>query len=454
MRDLLLVASMLYLVPASFMRPWIGVLGWFWISYFVPHSFTWGFGRRLPVAMLVGGATLAGFIFTRDRKPLPGTLSVVFLLLFAVHITITSVFAFNPELSWMKWNWVAKGLLMTFVTMCLFQDPVKLRALYMVPAICLGLWGLKSALFTARTAGGSRVFGPAYSFFSDNNEFGLALCMALPLMLYLSREEPRRWLKRVLHLLFVASCVAIVFTYSRGAFLGLTTVLGVLAWRSPWRLRFAAGVLIVSVILVPLAPEALKNRFASIQDQQSADTRDTSAAGRIQAWTTAWQIAVARPFTGEGFRALWNEEVWNEYFGYDYLLVRDVHSLYFEVLSEHGFLGFGLYASILVWTLISLSVVRRRWRDDPTYGYLSRHAEMTQLALLPFLVAGAFLSFAYFDLYFLLVAATTILVVLSKQAEATATAGATTPALPARVKPRALNPRRPDKAPQPRPHHA
>lgn len=455
MRDLLLLASLLYLVPVSLMRPWIGVLGWFWISYFVPHSFTWGFGRRLPVAMLVGGATLVGFLFTRDRKPLPGTLSVVFLLLFGLHITITSAFAFNPELSWIKWNWVAKGLLMTLVTMCLFQDPAKLRNLYMVPAICLGLWGLKSTLFAARTGGGSRVSGPTYSFFADNNEFGLALCMALPLMLYLSREEPRLWLKRVLRLLFATTCVAIVFTYSRGAFLGLSTVLAVLIWRSPWRLRFAGVLLIVSVLAVPLAPEALKNRFASIRVQDSAETRDGSAAGRIEAWTTAWRIAVAHPITGEGFRALWNEEVWNAYFGYDYLTVRDVHSLYFEVLSEHGFLGFGLYASILLWTLFSLSTVRRRWRGDPTHGYLSRHAEMTQLALLPFLVAGAFLSFAYFDLYFLLVATTTILVVLSKQAEAAATAVVPTAALPADVRPRALTPpRRPAKAPQPRTHHA
>lgn len=454
MRDLLLVASLLYLVPLSLLRPWIGILGWFWISYFVPHSFTWGFGRRLPVAMLIGGATLVGFLFTKDRKPLPGNLSVVLILLLGVHVTITTVFAFNPELSWIKWNWVSKGLLMTLVTMCLFQDPAKLRILYMVPAICLGLWGLKSTLFVARTGGGSRVAGPTYSFFGDNNEFGLALCMALPLMLYLSREEPRRWLKRVLRLLFAATCVAILFTYSRGAFLGLTTVLAVLVWRSPWRLRFAAAMLIVSVVVVPLAPEALKNRFESIRAQESADTRDGSAAGRIEAWTTAWRIAVAKPFTGEGFRALWNEEVWNEYFGYNYRLVRDVHSLYFEVLSEHGFLGFGLYVSLLLWTLIKLSTVKRRWRGDPTHGYLSRHAEMTQLSLLPFLVAGAFLSFAYFDLYFLLVATTTILVVLSKQAETAVTAALATTALPAGVQPRALISRRPTKASPPRPHHA
>jgi probable O-glycosylation ligase (exosortase A-associated) len=439
------------LVPVSVARPWVGVLGWFWVSYFVPHSFTWGFGRRLPVAALIGGATLIGFLFSRERKPLPGTWSVILMFLFSVHMTITTMLAYNPELSWIKWNWVAKGFLMTFVTMCLFQDAVRLRSLYMVPAICLGLWGLKSALYVVRTAGGSRVSGPEFSFFGDNNEFGLAVCMALPLMLYLSRDEKRRWVKRLLRLLFATSVVAVLFTYSRGAFLGLSTVLVVLIWRSPWRLRFAAAVVVVSLVAVPLAPQALKDRIASIKEQESADTRDGSVSGRIQAWTTSWRIATQHPLAGEGFRALWNEDIWNEYFGYNYFVVRDVHSLYFEVMSEHGLVGFGLYVAIMASALVTLGSVRRRWKGHPEYGYLSHYAEMNQLALYPFLVAGAFLSFAYFDLYFLLVGTSTILKVLSVRAAATIAETATPPVA---ARPRALITRRPEPAPQPRPHHA
>jgi len=451
MRDLLLLASLLYLVPVSVARPWVGVLGWFWVSYFVPHSFTWGFGRRLPVAALIGGATLIGFLFSRERKPLPGTWSVILMFLFSVHMTITTMLAYNPELSWIKWNWVAKGFLMTFVTMCLFQDAVRLRSLYMVPAICLGLWGLKSALYVVRTAGGSRVSGPEFSFFGDNNEFGLAVCMALPLMLYLSRDEKRLWVKRLLRLLFATSVVAVLFTYSRGAFLGLSTVLVVLIWRSPWRLRFAAAVVVVSLVAVPLAPQALKDRIASIKEQESADTRDGSVSGRIQAWTTSWRIATQHPLAGEGFRALWNEDIWNEYFGYNYFVVRDVHSLYFEVMSEHGLVGFSLYVAIMASALVTLGSVRRRWKGHPEYGYLSHYAEMNQLALYPFLVAGAFLSFAYFDLYFLLVGTSTILKVLSVRAAATIAETATPPVA---ARPRALITRRPEPAPQPRPHHA
>src|SRR6266404_4267127 len=63
LRDYILLAVVGGLVPVSLMRPWIGVLGWFWIAYMVPHALTWGFGRTLPLAAIVGGATLAGFLF-------------------------------------------------------------------------------------------------------------------------------------------------------------------------------------------------------------------------------------------------------------------------------------------------------------------------------------------------------------------------------------------------------
>lgn len=446
LRDYVLLAVVGGLVPVSLLRPWVGVLGWFWIAYMVPHSFTWGFGRSLPLAVLVGGATLAGFLFTKDRRPLPRSSTVVLMILFFAHITLSSALAFNPQLAWTKWNWVSKILLMTLVTMCLFQERARLRYLYLVPALGLGFFGLKSALWVFRTGGATRAFGPERSFFEDNNTFGLALAMVLPLLLCLSREEPRRWLKNLMRAMFVGTIITILFTYSRGAFLGLAVTIGVLIWRSPWRLRFATIVIVTTLIAAPLVPTALKTRIESISDQESAEKRDNSSRGRIEAWTTAWGIAVTHPFFGEGFKALWNTEIWNTYYGNDYLAVRDVHSLYFEILSEHGLLGFAIYVSILLSTLRTLRRLRKRWRDDPEHGYLARYAEMNELAFYPYLVAGAFLGVAYFDLYFLMVATGVVLGHLSVEAETKVLAGQ--PALDK------VGPRMAARRSVPRPRHA
>src|SRR5713101_6250657 len=427
-RDFVVLFIIIGLIPVSLKRPWHGILGWYWIAYMVPHGLTWGFARTLPVAMIVGGATLVGFILSKDRKPLPRTGTTFFMLASSVHFTLTTILAHNPELAWVKWDRVMKILLMTFVTMALFQDRVRLRWLYMVPALGLGFYGVKGALWAIRTGGGGgsaefaaveggRVFGPEGSFFVDANAIGPALCMILPILLYLSREEERPWLKRIFQVAFGLSIISVIFTFSRGAFLGLAVIVSVLIWRSPWRMRFATSALVVGLLAAPLAPERLWLRISSIADQESAETRDMSTVGRLQSFETAWNIAVNNPLMGAGFWALWNPDVWNMYFGPTYLKAFDAHSIYFEVLSEHGLFGFGLYMGALVSTLLTLRRLRRRWRNHPEHGYLSRYAEMTQLSLYPFIVCGAFIPYAYFDLYFLLLATTTMLSALSRVAE-------------------------------------
>jgi probable O-glycosylation ligase (exosortase A-associated) len=227
-------------------------------------------------------------------------------------------------------------------------------------------------------------------------------------------------LKWFLRITFSLSIISIIFTYSRGAFLGLLTVLSILIWRSPWRLRFGVAILLVALIGAPLAPERLWKRIGSITEQESVETRDNSAAARIEAWQTAWNIALSRPFTGAGFRALDNVDLWLIHFGSVFIGTSDAHSLYFELLEEHGFLGFGLYFGAVISALLTLRRVRKRWRKHPEHGYLSHYAEMLQLSFCAFLSAGAFLTVAYFDLYFLLLGTVAVLHQLSRVAEAAA----------------------------------
>src|SRR3990172_4226029 len=164
-RDILIAVTVLAFIPVSFFRPWIGVLVWSWIAYMAPHKLAWGFAQSLPVAMMIGGATIVGFIFAKDRKPLPRVLGVWVLIALAIHFTITTWLAINPSAAWGKWDWVLKSLLITFVTMWLFQERSRLRALFMVIALSLVYYGLKGGLWVLRTGGEHRVFGPESTFF-------------------------------------------------------------------------------------------------------------------------------------------------------------------------------------------------------------------------------------------------------------------------------------------------
>jgi O-antigen ligase len=81
------------------------------------------------------------------------------------------------------------------------------------------------------------------------------------------------------------------------------------------------------------------------------------------------------------------------------------HSIYFQVLGEHGFVGLGLF--LLLWILVwrDTAWIIRRSRERETLGWASDLARMIQVSLVGFFVAGAFLSLAYYDVpYNLLVA--------------------------------------------------
>ena len=61
MRDIALTVLIVGLVPVCFVRPWIGILAWYWFGLMNPHMFTWGFARHQPFAMAI--AVIFGLTF-------------------------------------------------------------------------------------------------------------------------------------------------------------------------------------------------------------------------------------------------------------------------------------------------------------------------------------------------------------------------------------------------------
>jgi len=214
-RDILIATVIFASLPVCFSRPWIGVLVWSWIGYMNPHRLTWGFAYRMPFAQMVAVATLAGLLFTKDRYPLPRTREVYLLIALWGVFFLTTLFALYPEDAWLQLAKVSKILLMTFVTLMLFQDAKKLHALIWVIALSIGFYGLKGGVWAVLSGGQNMVLGPAGSFIEGNTAIGLALNMVLPLLLILRREETRPWLRHFLSAMFGFSVVAIFHAFSR-----------------------------------------------------------------------------------------------------------------------------------------------------------------------------------------------------------------------------------------------
>jgi probable O-glycosylation ligase (exosortase A-associated) len=395
-----------------------------------PHRLTWGYAYNLPFAMIVAIATLTGLLFTRDRRPLPRALETYLLLALWGLFVISTFSAIEPVDAWDQLDKVSKILLVTFVTMLLFQDTYKLKLLLYVIALSIGFYGLKGGIWALATGGGNQVLGPPETFISGNTEIGLALNMVIPIVLLLSRFEERRWLRNGLRAVFFFSIIAVIFTYSRGAVLGLGVMLTLTFVKSRAKFIVLPLAIVLALFGKAIVPEQWLTRMGTIQTYEE----DRSANMRLNSWYVAYQLALDNPFIGAGFRPFSPgiylryspEERWNDQ--------QDAHSIYFQVLAEHGFTGLGLYLALIASTLISLRRIARQARRVPELAFHFFAAQMIEVGLIGFLISGAFLSMSYFDLFFHLVAITAILKVLVLQRAETAVA--TVPAAPPVAPPR------------------
>jgi putative inorganic carbon (HCO3(-)) transporter len=409
-RDLITFAVILGSLPLCFLRPWIGVLVFSWIGYMNPHRFTWGMASNFPFAYIVAIATLAGFIFTKDKDKLHMEREAVLIVLLWIIFTITNFSAFYPKNAWEMWEKTSKVFLMCLITIPLFIDRKKLRYLLLTIAFSLGFLGMKGGIFSIITGGAYNVRGPERSFIGGEGDFGLALNMTLPLLFYLAKDEENKKLKFILQAAFVLSIISVIFTYRRGAFLGLAAVLFMLMIKSNRKILSAVVLSVALVVSSYFITEKWFARMETIKTYQESG----SAMGRINAWKMAWNVAKDRPLFGSGFEGLRWETI-ERYSPDPDATAGDVHSIFFEMLGEHGFIAFGLFIGLLLSTLISLRRLKRKYKDNPSYKWLCNYSDMIQVSIIGYMVGGTFLGRAYFDLFYHLVVIVVILKVLARR---------------------------------------
>jgi probable O-glycosylation ligase (exosortase A-associated) len=396
MRDIAVTLLVFGSLPFILKRPWIGILVWTWLGFMNPHRLAWGFSVTFPFAMIVALTTMVAMLMSKEEKKIPWTREVSVLTLFWAWTLVTTLNAMFPQFAWDQWIKVSKILLMILVATMLINSPYRLKALVWVIALSLGFYGVKGGIFTATTGGGYQVRGPLGSFIGGNNEIGLALAMTTPLLYFLSRQTERTYVRLGLLAALGLTALAALGTQSRGAMLGMVAMTAFLWFKS--RGKVITGILIVLCIAVvlPLMPQQWWDRMATINSYQ----QDQSAQGRINAWGMAFNLASHR-LTGGGFESF--QEITFELYAPDPALTADSHSIYFQVLGHHGFIGLALFLMLIVFTWLTASSIIRAARRNKETVWLSDLMAMTQVSLIAYLTAGAFLGLAYFDFFYNLV---------------------------------------------------
>lgn len=387
---------------AALRAPFIGAVLWVWIGLMNPHRLGWGFAYSLPFAMAAGAVTLLGLLATRQYKIKIGAPGALLLMLTAwMCLTTATAILRDPSLA--KLVDVLKVIVMTFMVAAVMQTRRHVVQMVWVIALSIAFFGTKGGIFTLLTGGAHRVWGPPSSLVNGNNELAVALVMTIPLLHYLrqcgyddlpdivKRYVSPGWMKRLVGLSMLLCAVSAIGTQSRGAFLAIGAMLAVLWWRSHGKLRLLMYFVVLIPVVLAFMPETWWARMDTIGSYQE----DRSAMGRINAWTMAINIANDR-FLGAGF-ATSSSLIYNAYApNPSYVLV--AHSIYFQVLGEHGWVGLALYLAMWLSAYRMAGWLHRQGKGRPELQWAALLGSMAKVSLVGFAVGGAFLSLAYWDM--------------------------------------------------------
>jgi probable O-glycosylation ligase (exosortase A-associated) len=395
MRDIAISLVIFGSLPFILFRPWIGVLVFAWLSLMTPHRFAFGFAYDFPFAAIVATVTLLGLVFTKDEVRLEPNAVVCLLILLPAWTCVTYLFALEPVPATARLTEVLKVFMFVIVSAMVLRTREHIHRMLWVIVISVGFFGAKGGAFTLLTGGDHRVYGPpGDSFLSDNNAISVALIMVIPLMYYLRGESKSAWIRHGLLAAMVLSGIAVLGTYSRGGLIAVSAMLIFLWFKSRRKALFA----LLVIPLVPLAITAMPERWFDRMNTISTYEEDASAMGRINAWKTAINIANDRPLVGGGFE-LYSDATFAKY-APDPQDVHAAHSVYFQMLGEHGYVGLLIFLSLglVAWGTARRTIAIARTR--PEYAWAGQLAGAFQVSLVGYAIGGMFVNIAYWDMVY------------------------------------------------------
>ena len=399
MRDILIFLIVIGGIPFILRNPAVGIGFWVWISLMNPHRAAWGFAYSFPFAFVVVVATILGLIFTREPRQLKGGAATWVLLALMGWMCVTTIFALEPDRAIEMLVRVSKILFVTVLALFTLYKREHVTWLMLVIVASIGFYGVKGGVFTIATGGQYLVWGPPETFIGDNNALALAVIMTIPLLAYVYIMSTRRWVRIAILASIPLCAIAVLGSYSRGGLLAIIAMSGFLWLKAKSKVWLGLVVVVLAIGFLSFMPSEWELRMNTIGTYE----QDESAQGRLATWTMLTNLALDRPFVGGGFEPY----TWQVFYRYlpEYHNTHSAHSIYFQVLGEHGFVGLALFALfwLLTWRLSRRIIKHTKDNAEEKWAYWL--AKMVQVSLIGYFVGGMFLNLAYWDMpYFLMIA--------------------------------------------------
>ncbi|MEI8669429.1 O-antigen ligase family protein [Pseudoalteromonas sp. B131b] len=339
---------------------------------------------------------------SKTLKPHWSSTHLIFVIWFA-WLTVCVFSATNKGLAIEYWIGVlVKVFIMVFAIswwLTRFSHFSFVRMGIMISGVAVALVALNNKINGIGLIEGTRVtISREYrSQLGDPNDLSLVLMFPVSFLaaeLFNSQVNKYRRIFAAIGLIFTIS--GVIATQSRGGVLGIAAILSFFLYqkvKNPVVVAMCAGVAMLAMMV-----------FAGISDRQSGgaaeDGVDESAMGRIYAWQAAINMALSNPLTGVGVDNFFV----NYYFYSPHWDGKNhaVHSTWFQVLGETGFVGICIFLVLIASIYRSLS--RVYCINKLNYNHqVVVNANALKAGIIGFMVAGTFLTQAFtWPLYIIL----------------------------------------------------
>ena len=306
-----------------------------------------------------------------------------------------------------------------------FRDVERLAFVYFAAA------ALYAAVVLTRFDVGGSAWRLAGLYYYDANDYATFAVSALPLGLYFVLGQ-RRWARRLAGAAgLVALLITIVWSGSRGGFLALLAVAAFVLFRftalsKTWR---ALGTAAVVITVLTTASDAYWTQMRTILSPDQ-DYNRTADAGRWKTWERGVGYMLLHPVLGVGAANFGVAEGTISPLARRQEVGRGVrwgaaHNSFVQVGAELGVPGLLFFVAFLGWGFVSLARVSRQARGAPqTRDGPPQLAQALTACLVGWVVGALFLSLAYSEMLYALLALATG---LRKVTLLAATATAATP---------------------------
>jgi len=218
-----------------------------------------------------------------------------------------------------------------------------------------------------------RIIGVWTSGIGAANDFGFLTMITIPFAYCWYKSTESKRVKKLLIFYGIMTLASVFFSGTRGALLGVVIFIFLNMRSFKQVVKWVSLVIVLLVLTYSVLPDELKHRYFGFITESSQSARanrgadeiaKTSALDRLQGLYAGWKLALANPVTGfgPGSSALARKRVNLESL---FSIERDLqlHNLYGQVLGEAGFVGFFIFAIIILIYFSRLKLLDQSSKD-------------------------------------------------------------------------------------------